>query len=273
MRLKQKEKRSEHFRSGFVSVIGRPNVGKSTLMNRLLGQKIAAVSARPQTTQRNQLGIITTNDYQIVFIDTPGIHQPYSKLGNTMNDAATGTFTEVDLLLWIMDGSMEPTAEDCLIAERIENMNLLNVTVLALNKADLLKGNISSEKLKVFTDLAPGAEYHLISAEDGSGVKELLDSLVSRLPEGPEFYDPEQITDLFEREIARDLIRESVLNNLEDEVPHAIAVRVEDYKDRTEKNSYIAATLLLDREAHKPIVIEKGGMMDKKHWRRRPSRN
>lgn len=252
------------FRSGFVSVIGKPNVGKSTLINYLLRQKIAAVSPRPQTTQRNQLGIITEKDYQIIFIDTPGIHQPKSKLGDFMNEAAVGTFTEVDIILWIVNLNEPPAAEDQIVAEKIKNAGILSNTVLALNKADLVSPANSERYADRYRALVPGAESFLISAKTGAGCDDLLVALVRRLPSGPAFYDEEQITDLYEREIARDLIRESLLKNLEDEIPHSIAVRIDEYSDRTETKSYIQATLILDRENHKSIVIGKNGEMIKK---------
>ncbi len=251
-------------RSGFIAVVGRPNVGKSTLTNRLLGQKIAAVSPRPQTTQRNQLSIITTDAAQLILIDTPGIHRAKSKLGEMMNDAARGTFTDADWILWIVDASDQPTPDDKAIAETFKKLNLSERVVVALNKVDLLRGKKRENVGAAFRAALPGAVFVEISAQTGLGCSELLKALIERLPEGPRFYDPDQVTNMYEREIARDLIREALLNNLDDEIPHSIAVRLDEFADRSPTQSYIQATLLLDREAHKSIVIGKNGSMLKK---------
>ncbi|MHC1772726.1 MAG: GTPase Era [Flexilinea sp.] len=261
---RNKSLENQAYRSGFVSIVGRPNVGKSTLINHLLGQKIAAVSPRPQTTLRNQLGIITTDTYQLVFIDTPGIHKPLSKLGECMNDAAIGTLRDVDCVIWMVDISEKPTDGDRSIAKRLQSTGLRENVILVLNKKD----QVSAADLLVneteFLEIFPTTEVYKISAKTGAGCDELLSRIIDRLPEGPAFYDPDQITDLYEREIASDLIRESLLKNLDDEIPHAIAVQIEDYKDRSTSNSYILATLLLERDAHKGIVIGKNGEMIKK---------
>lgn len=245
-------------------MVGRPNVGKSTLINLLLGQKIAAVSSRPQTTQRVQLGILSDEDSQMIFMDTPGIHKPLSKLGEAMNEAAIETISDADCVLWIVDISVKPNAEDEISAERIKAGSPQDKVIMVLNKCDLVNPNQLSENENFYKKLLPEAKRLPVSCRSGQGIPELTAELKSRLPEGPAFYDPDQITDLYEREIAVDLIRESLLKNLDDEIPHAIAVRIEEFKDRTETNSYINATLLLDRESHKGIVIGKGGEMIKK---------
>ena len=252
------------FHSGYICVVGRPNVGKSTLINLLLGQKIAAVSPRPQTTQRVQLGILSDEDSQMIFMDTPGIHKPLSKLGEAMNEAAIETISDADSVLWIVDISVKPNAEDEISAERIKAGGPQDKVIMVLNKCDLVNPNQLSENENFYKKLLTGAKRMAVSCRSGEGIPELMTELKSRLPEGPAFYDPDQITDLYEREIAVDLIRESLLKNLDDEIPHAIAVRIEEYKDRSETNSYINATLLLDRESHKGIVIGKGGEMIKK---------
>lgn len=252
------------FKSGYIAVVGRPNVGKSTLTNRLSGQKIAAVSPRPQTTQRNQLGILTSDEAQLILIDTPGIHTAKSKLGEVMNESARSTFTDADWILWIVDASEKMTAEDRAIAAEFKKLNLSARVIVALNKVDLLRGakreNVGAE----FKQELPEASFIEISAQTGLGCSELLKELIARVPEGPMFYDPDQVTDLYEREIARDLIREALLNNLDEEIPHLIGVRIEEFIDRSESQSYVHATLLLERESHKSIVIGKNGLMLKK---------
>lgn len=252
----------ENYRSGFVAVVGRPNVGKSTLLNRLLEQKVAAVSPRPQTTRRRQLGILSLPAAQIVFIDTPGIHKPVHKLGEWMVQAAVEAVRDADLALWLVDASAKPTSEDRLVAERLAETG--QPVLLALNKIDLVPEEQRSARIEAYVQLAPQSDRFVISAAKGEGCAGLVDALVARLPEGPPFYDPEQVTDLYEREIAVDLIREALLRCLEDEVPHATAVRLEEYKDRGEDAAYIAATLLVERESHKGIAIGKGGEMLKR---------
>lgn len=252
------------FRSGYAGVVGRPNVGKSTLVNQILGQKIAAVSPRPQTTQRNQLGIVTTEQYQLILIDTPGIHQPVTKMGDFMNESALGIFSDVDVILWIVDISVKPFAEDLNIAQKIKALNLQRNTLITLNKADLVAERDLERAAQRYRELLPEAESWLISAQTAAGVDRLLERLIERIPVGPEYFPEDQVTDLYERQIAADLIRESLLINLSEEIPHAIAVRLDEYKDRSEKNAYIHATLLLERESHKPIVIGKNGAMIRK---------
>lgn len=252
------------FHSGFICVVGRPNVGKSSLINLLLGQKIAAVSPRPQTTQRVQLGILSDDETQMIFMDTPGIHKPLSKLGEAMNESAIGTISDSDRVLWIVDISVKPNREDEIAAEHILAGGPQEKVVMVLNKCDLVNANQLAENENFYKKLMPNAKRMPVSCRNGAGITELTAELKSRLPEGPAFYDPDQITDLYERDIASDLIRESLLRNLDDEIPHSIAVRIDEYKDRSETNSYINATLLLDRESHKGIVIGKGGEMIKK---------
>jgi len=249
-------------RSGFVALAGKPNVGKSTLLNRILSQKIAAVSPRPQTTRRRQLGILTLPQAQIIFIDTPGIHNPLHKLGEAMVVSALDAVRDADMVLWLVDGAAKPGNEDVLTADGLVASG--QPLILALNKIDQLSKTQLAERQQAYAALAPAAEVHLISAQSGEGVEALLEALIARLPEGPQLYDPDQVTDLYERDIALDLIREALLRSLDEEVPHAIAVRLDEYTDRTETTAYIAATLLVEREAHKGIVIGKGGEMLKR---------
>lgn len=255
-----------NFKSGFVAVIGRPNVGKSTLMNALLEQKIAAVSPRPQTTRRRQLGILTLPEAQVVFVDTPGLHNPVHKLGEFMNQVAVDALQDADLILWLVDASAHPNPEDELVAQHLAaaaREEPLKV-ILALNKIDLVSDNQRAERLTRYQALFPQAFAILLSASEHFHVAELLQAVLDRLPAGPAYYDADQITDLYERDIAMDLVREAVLRHLKDEVPHSVAVRIEEYKDREDENAYIAATLLVERESQKPIVIGKGGEMLKR---------
>lgn len=257
------EERAVPYRAGFVAVVGRPNVGKSTLMNALLKQKIAAVSPRPQTTRRRQLGVLCLPDAQIVLVDTPGIHVPQNQLGKVMNETALAALADADCIAWLVDVSQAPTDEDRLVAERIKTVPGA-VVVLVLNKMDLLSAQQFAIRQAEFGALLPGATSLGISALNPKTFEPLLQALLARIPEGMPFYDEDQITDLYEREIAADLIREACLLNLDDEIPHAIAVRIDEYKDRSETQSYIAATLLLERESHKGIVIGRAGEMLKK---------
>ena len=252
---------TKNYRSGFVAVIGRPNVGKSTLLNKILKQKIAAVSPKPQTTRKQQLGILTTEEAQVVFIDTPGMHIPHHKLGEYMNQAAEMALEDADLLLWIVDSTYLPTQEDRLIAERIQQIRSKPAVFLVMNKIDLVETNLMPLREKSYRELLPEMTVFHISAEREYGIPELMQAVMNVLPEGHPFYDEDQITDLYERDIAIELIREAVLNHLADEVPHAVAVRLDEYKDRGDDKAYVMATLFVERESQKGILIGKQGSM------------
>ena len=249
------------FRSGFVTLVGRPNVGKSTLLNALLKQKVAAVSPRPQTTRRRQLGILTLPQAQIVLMDTPGMHSPRHKLGEFMNAEAADTLGDADAIVWLVDASQPPTPEDEAIAARIAALSQPPPVFLTLNKVDTCSAADVELRRVQFAALLPSAHLFLISAARGQGRDALLQALVETLPEGPPYYDADQITDLYERDIAADLVREAALVLLREEVPHGIAVRIDEYTERSENNAYIAATLFVERDSHKGIVIGKGGDM------------
>lgn len=252
---------AQPYRSGFVSVVGRPNVGKSTLINALLKQKIAAVSPRPQTTRATQLGILTRPDAQIIFIDTPGVHHPRHKLGEKMNAKALGTLEECDLILFMVDASQPPEDDDQLLAGRLATLRRRPRLLLVLNKVDLLEPTLREQRVQEFSELAPGAECVQISAIRSQNVEALVEKIASLLPEHPPFFPEDQLTDLYERDLAADLIREAALRLLRDEVPHGIAVRMDQYTERGGEGAYIEATVFVEREAHKGIVIGQGGAM------------
>lgn len=256
------EKKQLNHRAGFIAVMGRPNVGKSTLINAIIGQKIAAVSPRPQTTRQMQLGILTREDAQIIFVDTPGLHNPHHKLGEYMNKNATEALEDADLILFIVDGSETPPhEEDKILIKLLEENQTPPKVILAVNKIDRVKLAVLPDRVREYLSLYPKAIPIQISATRGDNLVALVDLLASHLPDGPPFYPKDQITNLYEREIAADLIRASALIHLRDEVPHAIAVRVDDYKERSDRGAYIAVTLFVERDSQKGIVIGKGGKM------------
>jgi GTP-binding protein Era len=251
-------------KAGYAAIVGRPNVGKSTLLNYFLGQKIAAVSPRPQTTRRKQLGILTLENAQVIFVDTPGLHKPHHKLGEYMNEEASSALDDADVIVWMVEVNVLPTEEDILIGQRLAEKRQLPPTLLALNKADLLQDDRLSEHQAAYQSLLPQAVPYLVSAAKGQGCPELLLAILSHLPDGDPFYSEEEITDFYEREIAAELIREAALLHLREEVPHGIAVRIDEFTERGETGAHIHATLFVEKESHKGIVIGQGGEMLKK---------
>ena len=252
---------NENFRCGYVAMAGRPNVGKSTLINALMGQKIAAVSPKPQTTRTNQLGILTTDTTQIIFVDTPGLHQPHHMLGENMNAVAVEALKEADVVLWLVDASQPPHDEDQLITAHLAELPELPPVFQILNKVDLVNEDVLDQRKAEFAALFPNVNQIAISALTREGMQEMLNAVIAELPQGEPFFPLDQITDQYERDIAADLIREATLEHLHEEVPYALAVRVDQYKERDENGAFIAATLFVERDSQKGIVIGKGASM------------
>jgi len=252
----------EH-KSGFIAVMGRPNVGKSTLLNRVLKQTVAAVSPKPQTTRLQQLGILTLPEAQLIFIDTPGLHIPQHKLGEFMNQDARLALENADLALLILDGSVPPTTEDNLFEELFAGLKKKPPVFLILNKLDKISSQDIQERTEQYMALMPGAELLPVSAATGKNLDQMLQKIISSLPEGPLLYPEDQVTDLYEREIAADLIRASAMNLLQKEMPHVIAVRIDEYNEREDKGAYIEGTIFVERESQKGILIGEGGKMIK----------
>jgi GTPase len=277
-------------RSGVVAVIGRPNVGKSTLLNRLLGQKIAITSPKPQTTRDQLLGILTLENAQILFLDTPGIHQPKHKLGEHMVAVAEDTIEDADVVLWLVDSNVPPTEQDLRIAGLLHALHrrgkLSSRLALGLNKADLYNAGenareISDERIQAYLELlewlpdgqepdseeagegSDGAHPILISALRGAGIDDLVTLLRNLLPLGPRYYPSDQVTDMQTRFIVAELIREKALMLLQQEVPHSLAVVVDEFESRGETMTYISAVLYVERQSQKGIVLGQRGKMIK----------
>ena len=276
--------RPDDHRSGFVAVIGRPNVGKSTLLNRLLGQKIAITSPKPQTTRDQILGILTTADAQMLFLDTPGIHRPLHKLGEYMVQTAADTIADADVVLWLVDVNTPPTAEDHAIAELLQQLTMrkrkriaLPPLILGFNQADRWGGDGDSTAKRVgeYTALLewlsqetqgdrPAVSTAVFSATTGKGEPELLALVRNLLPLGPRYYPEDQVTDVDLRYMSAEIIREKALYLLQDEVPHSLAVEVDEFAERSDTLTYISAILYVERESQKSIVRGSGGAMIKR---------
>lgn len=251
------------FKSGFVSVIGRSNVGKSTLLNRILGEKLTIISDKPQTT-RNKIQLIYTDEnMQAIFLDTPGIQTPKNKLGDYMLKVSMSTLNEVDVITYIVDTTEEIGKLD---SEIIEKLKLVNTKIILLiNKIDKISSDKVNELVEMYSKVGIFEEIIQISALNGENVEEYLTSLKNNLPEGPMYYDKESVTDQPIRQIVQELIREKALINLSDELPHGIAITIEKFKERQDKNLIdIDATIIVEKKSHKGMVIGKKGSMIKK---------
>lgn len=249
------------FRSGFVTLIGRPNVGKSTLMNYLIGQKIAITSKKPQTTRNRIQTVLTTEEGQIVFVDTPGIHKAKNKLGEYMVNVAERTLNEVDVVLWLVEPTIFIGAGEKHIAEQLKKVG--SPVMLVINKIDSVKKEEILQAIAAYKDIYDFAEIVPVSARNGNNTEELLKMVMKYLPYGPQFYDEDTITDQPERQIVAELIREKALHSLQEEVPHGIAVAIDSMKMKN-KVMHIDATIICERDSHKGIIIGKQGNMLKK---------
>ena len=252
---------TDNFKSGFATLIGRPNVGKSTLMNYLIGQKIAITSNKPQTTRNRIQTVLTTEEGQIIFVDTPGIHKAKNKLGEYMVNIAERTLNEVDVVLWLVEPTTFIGAGERHIADQLQKVK--TPVILVINKVDMVKKEEVLPAIAAYKDLYDFAEIVPVSARSGENTDELLKVIMKYLPYGPQFYDEDTITDQPERQIVAELIREKALHCLNEEIPHGIAVTIESMK-RNKKVMHIDATIICERDSHKGIIIGKQGNMLKK---------
>ena len=252
----------DSYKAGFVSIIGRPNVGKSTLMNYIIGQKIAITSNKPQTTRNRIRTVYTCDRGQIVFVDTPGIHKSKNKLGDYMVSVARKSIVDVDAVIWIVEPTTYIGAGELSIIEELKKAKDVAV-FLVINKMDTIKKDEVLSVIDTYSKQMEFAEIIPVSAKTGKGVQELIDCLLDYLPEGDAFFDEDTITDQPERQIVAELIREKALWCLEDEIPHGIAVTIESM-NFDKKLCSIDATIVCERESHKGIIIGKGGSMLKK---------
>ena len=251
-------KEKQH-KSGFIAVIGRPNVGKSTLINSLIGQKIAIMSDEPQTTRNRILCILTRPEAQIVFLDTPGIHKPKHKLGEYMVKAAEGTLKEVDAIFFVVDATEKMGPGEYYILERLQAT--AKPVILVVNKLDLIEKEQVLPIISHYTDKYPFVGVVPISAKEETNLDALIEEVEKYLPEGPQYYPEDMVTDQPERLIVAELVREKALQLTRDEVPHAIAVDVDEMKARDNGDTYIRATIYVERDSQKGILIGAKGSM------------
>ena len=249
---------NENFKSGFVALVGRPNVGKSTLMNHLIGQKIAITSEKPQTTRNRIQTVYTDKRGQIIFLDTPGIHKAKNKLGQYMVNVAEGTLNEVDVIMWLVEPTTYIGAGEQHIAELLSKVK--TPVILAINKIDTVKDEeIIAKAIDTYKNVCPFAEIVPVSALRNQNTDKMTELLFKYLPYGPQYYDEDTVTDQPMRQIAAELIREKALRMMSDEIPHGIAVTIERMTERDNGMFDIDATIICERESHKGIVIGTGG--------------
>lgn len=247
------------FKSGFVTIVGKPNVGKSTLLNNLTGQKIAIVTSKPQTTRTAIKGIINREDAQIIFTDTPGIHKPKNKLGEKMNEKIDEAVADVDIIIYLIEATDKGIgAANEFILKKVKGLNAKRI--LVINKVDLVQKENILELIKIYSEACEFEAIIPISAKQSDGIEILLDKIIEILPEGPAYYDKEELTDQTERQIIEEIIREKALKMLDEEVPHGIAVEVISMKKRPKRDLYdIEATIYCEKKSHKGMVIGKDG--------------
>lgn len=253
---------NQQYKSGFATLIGRPNVGKSTLMNHLIGQKIAITSNKPQTTRNRIQTVYTSEEGQIVFVDTPGIHKAKNKLGEYMVTVAERTLSEVDVILWLVEPTTFIGAGEQHIAEQLRKTK--TPIILVINKIDTVKREEILKSIDAYKDICDFAEIVPCSALKGDNTEDLIKVIMKYLPYGPQFYDEDTVTDQPERQIVAELIREKALRSLNEEVPHGIAVSIDQMKARNNRLIDIDATIICERDSHKGIIIGKQGAMLKK---------
>jgi GTP-binding protein Era len=261
--MKNNEK---HFKSGFITIIGRPNVGKSTFLNHVIGQKIAIMSDKAQTTRNTIQGVLTTDDAQLIFIDTPGIHKPKHRLGDFMVKVATNTLNEVDLILFMVNATEEFGRGEQYILEKLKDVH--TKVFLVINKIDLIHPDQLIEVIAQYKDKYDFAEIIPISALQGNNVERLIDVIKNYMPEGPQYYPNDQVTDHPERFIIAELIREKVIHLTREEVPHSVAVIIEKIEKRDNGTIHIMAAIIVERNSQKGIVIGKQGAMLKEIGKR-----
>jgi GTP-binding protein Era len=257
-----KTESAEGYRSGFIALVGRPNVGKSTLINAFVGEKVAITSPRPQTTRRRILGIRSTETAQGIFVDTPGIHKPEHSLGKYMVQVAQASVSSSDIAVWVVDVSHPPEDLDHEIARLLSSSH--TPVILALNKSDKLKPENIAKHCDAYTRLVEPEDWILTIATQRHNLELLWDAMVARLPEGPPLYPEDQITDQTERMLASELVREAALTYLQEEIPHGLEVVIEEWQQRRDGLISIAAKIFVERDNHKGIVIGKGGSMLRK---------
>jgi GTPase len=245
-------------KSGFVAVVGRPNVGKSTLVNQMVGSKVAITSSRPQTTRNAIRGVVNGDEFQIVLVDTPGLHKPRTELGNRLNSLVYGTLADSDGTIFVIDATMPVGPGDRLIAERLVDSGA--DVVVAVNKIDAATREATVSQLVEAAEW-PFEHYFPISARTGEGVAEMIREVATRLPEGPRYYPENMLTDQPESLVIAEIIREKFLDRLRDELPHALVVQIEDIEQRDDGLIDIAADLIVERKSQKGIVIGQGGSL------------